>query len=77
MKALRLALVVVITVLWVAALVAMEATPDGFKLSPSELARCQLGGGCVVIPNDEFQAELAKWLKKAHDQGKAEGCRGT
>ena len=56
---------------------AMEQVADGFRLTPAEMARCQAGGGCIVIPFAEMQAELAKWLTKAFDAGRAEGCKGT
>ena len=56
---------------------AMEQVADGFRLTPAELARCQAGGGCIVIPLAEMQAELAKWLQRAFDAGRAEGCKGV
>ena len=55
---------------------AMEQTADGFRLTPAEAVRCQAGGGCLVIPHAELMSELAKWLQKAFDAGRAEGCRG-
>lgn len=54
---------------------AMEQVADGFRLTHAEMARCQAGGGCIVIPLAEMQAELAKWLQKAFDSGRAEGCK--
>lgn len=40
-------------------------------LTPEQVARCRNGGGCMVVPVDEFQAELAKWLRRAYDKGAA------
>ena len=56
---------------------AMEMTADGFKLTPAESARCEAGGGCIVIPHAEMLNELAKWMQKAFDAGRAEGCKGV
>lgn len=53
---------------------AMEQTPDGFRLTPAELARCSAGGGCVVIPILEMRIELEVWLKRAFDAGRAAQC---
>lgn len=56
---------------------AAEATADGYRLTPQEQARCAAGGGCIIIPYALMEMELAKWLQKAYDAGRADGCKGT
>ena len=66
-----------IVLAWATHARAVEPTAEGFRLTPQEQARCAAGGGCLIIPLDAMEAELAKWLQKAFDAGKAEGCKGV
>lgn len=56
---------------------AIEQIGDTIKLTAAEMVRCAVAGPCLVIPQGDLEADLAKWMKRAFDAGRSEACRGT